>query len=145
MACFPTYCTNCHFCAQFANRRRLATNGHVHVRDIVAACFLCQHRELRMVSYTQVMQALYIHFHFLPVTLVGSMLPIGNVLCLIICLGLCACLLVCTANMKGAGLQHWWISMPAALYCLLVGGRNYWQGAIVKCKRPQMAGSETEA
>ena len=29
--------------------------------------------------------------------------------------------------------------------CLLVGGINYWQGAIVKCGRPGIAGRVTEA
>ena len=35
--------------------------------------------------------------------------------------------------------------MPAELYCLLVGGIDYWQGAVVKCGMPAMAGSVTEA
>ena len=35
--------------------------------------------------------------------------------------------------------------MPTELRCLLVGGIDYWQGAIVKCGMPAMAGSVTEA
>ena len=35
--------------------------------------------------------------------------------------------------------------MPTELYYLLVGGIEYWQGAIVKCGRPRMACSVTEA
>ena len=35
--------------------------------------------------------------------------------------------------------------MPTELHCLLVGGKDYWQGAVVKCGMPAMAGSVTEA
>ena len=35
--------------------------------------------------------------------------------------------------------------MPTHPHCLLAGGINYWQGAIVKCGMPAMAGSVTEA
>ena len=35
--------------------------------------------------------------------------------------------------------------MPAELHCLLVGGTNYWQGAIGKCEMPAIAGSVTQA
>ena len=35
--------------------------------------------------------------------------------------------------------------MPTWLHSLLVGGINYWQGAIVKCGGPGMAGSVAEA
>ena len=35
--------------------------------------------------------------------------------------------------------------MPTELHCLLVGGIDYWQGAIVKCGMPAMAGSVIEA
>ena len=35
--------------------------------------------------------------------------------------------------------------MRTGLHCLLVGGRDYWPDAIVKCRRPGIAGSVTEA
>ena len=35
--------------------------------------------------------------------------------------------------------------MPTELHCLLVGGIDYCQGAIVKCGMPAMADSVTEA
>ena len=35
--------------------------------------------------------------------------------------------------------------MSTGLHCLLVGGTDYWQSTIVKCGRPGMAGSATEA
>ena len=38
-----------------------------------------------------------------------------------------------------------WISMFIGLHCLLVGGIDYWQGAIVKFRRTGMDGSVTEA
>ena len=33
--------------------------------------------------------------------------------------------------------------MPTEMYFLLVGGIDYWQGAVVKCGMPAMAGSVT--
>ena len=35
--------------------------------------------------------------------------------------------------------------MLTGLHCPLVGGTDYWQDAIVKCGRPGMTGSITEA
>ena len=35
--------------------------------------------------------------------------------------------------------------MPTDLDCLLVGGIDYWQGAIVRCGKPTMVGSVREA
>ena len=37
-----SYCTNCHVCALFINRYRLASNGHVLECDVVPSRFLCQ-------------------------------------------------------------------------------------------------------
>ena len=34
--------------------------------------------------------------------------------------------------------------MPTGLHCLLVGGINYWQNAIVICRRPGMPSSVTK-
>ena len=35
--------------------------------------------------------------------------------------------------------------MPTGLHCLVMGGIDYWQGTTVKCRRPGMASSVTEA
>ena len=34
--------------------------------------------------------------------------------------------------------------MPTGQHCLLLGGIDYWQCVIVKCRRPGMASSATE-
>ena len=53
---FSSYCTNCHVHALFINGHRLATNSHVHDRDIVVPHFLCQYGELSL-GVLQVTQA----------------------------------------------------------------------------------------